>query len=59
MKKYVGLNQLPIDAQQLLKLIGEMIDGTAHMEDRVLVLEVKQVIDSGQIMLPLLEYREI
>ena len=57
MKHFVSLNQLPLDAQKVLSLIGEMIDETNGLgENRVLVLEVRE-IGQEAIMLPLLEYQ--
>ena len=57
MKHFVSLNQLPLDAQKVLSLIGEMIDETNGLgENRVLVLEVRE-IGQEAIMLPLLEYK--
>ena len=58
MKRYIGLNELPLDAQKVLKNIGEMIDSTASMGDRVIVLEVQPIKESGQVLMPLLEYKE-
>ena len=57
MKKYIGLNQLPLDAQKVLSLIGEMIDKTNELgPDRVLVLEIKGCYQE-KIGFPLLEYK--
>lgn len=57
MKQYINLNRLPLDAQKVLSVIGEMIDKTNGLGDnRVLVLEVRE-IGQETIMLPLLEYK--
>lgn len=56
MKRYVCLNK-QLDAQQLLNIMGEMINKTNEMPDRVLVLEIKSV-SQHSIMLPLLEHKE-
>ena len=58
MKRYIGLNELPLDAQKVLKIIGEMINSTASMGDRVIVLEVQPIKESGQVLVPLLEHKD-
>lgn len=58
MRRYIGLSELPLDAQKVLKIIGEMIDSTASMGDRVIVLEVQPINEGGQVLMPLLEYKE-
>jgi len=56
MKRYLCLNK-QLDAQYLLNIIGEMINKTNEMSDRILVIEIKSVSQEN-IMLPLLEYKE-
>jgi hypothetical protein len=56
MKRSFSLNK-PLDAQYLLNIMGEMINKTNEMSDRILVIEIKSV-SQDSIMLPLLEYKE-
>jgi len=56
MKRYLCLNK-QLDAQYLLNIMGEMINKTNEMSDRILVIEIKSV-SQDNIMLPLLEYKE-
>lgn len=56
MKRSFSLNK-QLDAQYILNIMGEMINKTNEMSDRILVIEIKSV-SQDSIMLPLLEYKE-
>jgi hypothetical protein len=47
----------PLEANQVLERIKSLIQSTNHLENRILVIEIKTV-EQEAIMLPLLEYKE-
>jgi len=56
MKTSFNLN-FPLEANQVLERIKSLIQSTNHLENRILVMEIKTV-EQEAIMLPLLEYKE-
>jgi hypothetical protein len=55
MKTSFNLN-FPLEVNQVLERIKSLIQSTNHLENRILVIEIKTV-EQEAIMLPLLEYK--
>ena len=56
MKTYFSLDE-PIVAAKLLNEINRMVNLTNHLNQRVMVIEIKETTVSDNVLLPLLEYK--
>lgn len=58
MKKAFVINK-DLECEKICRVVGELLNQTNSLPDRILILEIRSIIDSNESLLPKLEDKTV